>query len=410
MSNLPKRMQLDRLRSHLIPFNVEMAKITKRYQDNILYAKRWNAKLAKSTVFFKRFFGVSLSTMFLFRQISDTLFGFIRQSINGYMNMVSQTDAVYKSIMQLKGGFEALKYSFVQAMDQAGIFDMLTNALRSLVTWFENLTPAQQQATAKAIIFAAVGSKILSVLANIGILVISAKIAFKGLFGAMIKGAGAALSAIAGLPAALIAVIVALLAGWAINWKETWKDLKNYFVSITQDFKDLWENLGKAFRTIGQGFMDLLHGDFKTGFKKIGAAIISILVSAFEFAFKIGYGIVKSSVNLIIDALNGLLKGIDWIAEKVGLNMDYRISWKMPKYNLGLTDRVNRWIDSWAGTNLYGAPSSKTKNVSFNNEFNVSIEGVGDFSKENLERLKESFTEGVTEGINKSLAQQGVTY
>lgn len=405
----------------LIDLSTQLNELRARYKDNILYAEKFNLITKRARVTFYRWFGVLLSGMFVFNDISNALFGFIRQSINSYMVMASYSDSAYQSIMQLRGGFEDLRYSFVQVLTSTGIFETLANILRSLVSWFENLTPSQQKAIVKLTVFGAVASWVITKLSQLGILIlaVSAALGSKGLAGA-VEGlgakVGAVIASIAGLPAWAIALIIASLTGLIVNWKETWNDLKEYSKNMFNTLKDFIGNWFKDLLVMNEGFLDILHGDFVSGLKKISAAIIHFIVSAFEFACNSALNIVRTQVNLMIDMLNGLFKTIDWVAKKIGMSFNFRIRWKMPEVKINVTEKVEEWLDRVMGTH-YTTPkevvvtqptqSSVVNQTTINNTFDFSIISQ---SQNDFNDLVTRISEEISEQMNESLSVRGFGY
>lgn len=395
-----KISRLKRARDSLIDYRIKQAKITKQYQENLLYFKKMSAATAKARAVFNSYFGVMLSSLFVFRSFSNAINGFIRQSVNSYLQMASSNDAAYQSIMRLRGGFEALKYSFVQVLTQTEVFNTLLNYLRSLKDIFENMTPEKQKFVVNFIIFSGLVSFVISKLAEIGILLLALKPAIAALKPTIASVAAALAGASAGTIALIAAVVVAVI-GAIINIKEVIKDFLSFFKNIGEIAKKYWSSMWHGIRDIASGFVDILKGDFKRGFLKIGLGIANIFLGAIEGMLNIGIEMIRLFLNTSIDTINGVFKGIDWVAEKLGGNFDFRIKWKAPELNLDLTSKLIELSDRLAKSEPTGSNNTIINNVS------VSVESS--FGTESPSYLND-VSNGVVEAISTALKTSGVGY
>lgn len=395
-----KISRLKRARDSLIDYQIKQANITKQYQENLLYFKKMSAATAKARAVFNSYFGLMLSSLFVFRSFSNAINGFIRQSVNSYLQMASSNDAAYQSIMRLRGGFEALKYSFVQVLTQTEVFNTLLKYLRSLKDIFENMTPEKQKFVVNFILFSGAVSFVISKLAEIGILLLALKPAIAALKPTIASVSAALASASAGTIALIAAVVVAVI-GAIINIKEVIKDFLSFFKDIGELAKKFWSSMWHGIRDIASGFMDILKGDFKRGFLKIGLGIANIFLGAIEGMLNIGIEMIRLFLNTSIDAINGVFKGIDWVAEKLGGNFDFRIKWKAPKLNLDLTSKLIELSDRLAKSEPTGSNNTIINNVS------VSVESS--FGTESPSYLNDVST-GVVEAISTALKTSGVGY
>lgn len=395
-----KISRLKRARDSLIDYQIKQANITKQYQENLLYFKKMSAATAKARAVFNSYFGLMLSSLFVFRSFSNAINGFIRQSVNSYLQMASSNDAAYQSIMRLRGGFEALKYSFVQVLTQTDVFNTLLKYLRSLKDIFENMTPEKQKFVVNFMLFSGLVSFVISKLAEIGILLLALKPAIAALKPTIASVSAALASASAGTIALIAAVVVAVI-GAIINIKEVIKDFLSFFKDIGELAKKFWSSMWHGIRDIASGFMDILKGDFKRGFLKIGLGIANIFLGAIEGMLNIGIEMIRLFLNTSIDAINGVFKGIDWVAEKLGGNFDFRIKWKAPKLNLDLTSKLIELSDRLAKSEPTGSNNTIINNVS------VSVESS--FGTESPSYLNDVST-GVVEAISTALKTSGVGY
>lgn len=395
-----KISRLKRARDSLIDYQIKQANITKQYQENLLYFKKMSAATAKARAVFNSYFGLMLSSLFVFRSFSNAINGFIRQSVNSYLQMASSNDAAYQSIVRLRGGFEALKYSFVQVLTQTDVFNTLLKYLRSLKDIFENMTPEKQKFVVNFMLFSGLVSFVISKLAEIGILLLALKPAIAALKPTIASVSAALASASAGTIALIAAVVVAVI-GAIINIKEVIKDFLSFFKDIGELAKKFWSSMWHGIRDIASGFMDILKGDFKRGFLKIGLGIANIFLGAIEGMLNIGIEMIRLFLNTSIDAINGVFKGIDWVAEKLGGNFDFRIKWKAPKLNLDLTSKLIELSDRLAKSEPTGSNNTIINNVS------VSVESS--FGTESPSYLNDVST-GVVEAISTALKTSGVGY
>ena len=82
----------------------------------------------------------------------------------------------------------------------------------------------------------------------------------------------------------------------------------------------------------------ILTGDFKKighGFLKILAGIANTLISVVEGVVNIVIGAVNAGIrllwDLIVGAINGILSGISWLLDLVGISVDLSVGWEAPQ-------------------------------------------------------------------------------
>ena len=356
-ANKLSRIQYAGLNAQVRDFGAELSKLNLKYKSNIIAMKKFHLETAKGRIAFQKYFGVLLSSMFIFKQMASAFTGFIRQSINAYLQMAANNDAIAKSLMFIKGGFDAFRYSFVQALSDTGLLDFFAQKMTDFMNWWQSLKPETKEFVIKLTIAGAAISVVISQLAQIGILMLALKQgapavytavvgAFGGIFKFLTIGFSVAgkfvvafFSSLTSLGITGFAVLGALIVGWLINWKKTINTIKEFFTDMFSAIKEVIKNWVSGAVDIFGGFVKILKGDLWGGFKDIMTGIAKIFLGSIDFILSTAYGLVKGFINLMIDAVEGLIKGVVWAYNKItGKHVEFSFDKRLPEWKSNLTD------------------------------------------------------------------------
>jgi phage-related protein len=157
-------------------------------------------------------------------------------------------------------------------------------------------------------------------------------------------------------------------------WKEVLKPLVPFLKdSLNQAFKNIGETIGNL-KTVMNGLMTFISGVFKGDWKKAWEGLKTIFKGVFDSL----YDIVKRPLNLIIDAINAVISGLNKISfeipdipgvtgggKKIGINIP-----KIPKLAQGGYIGANSPLLAMIGDNRNEgeivAPESKIYEQTFN--------------------------------------------
>ena len=113
-------------------------------------------------------------------------------------------------------------------------------------------------------------------------------------------------------------------------------------LDIITDLLDAFKGVIESIAEILGGVMEvidgILTGDFKKighGFLKILAGIANTLISVVEGVVNLVIGAVNTGIrllwDLIVGAINGILSGISWLLDLVGISVDLSVGWEAPQ-------------------------------------------------------------------------------
>lgn len=127
------------------------------------------------------FLGMGLSMLFTGMAIKQTIEGFIRRAVDSYMQMADKNSELLKDVLAMQAAFKYLQYVIVDALQSAGIFDIITQTFERIGRWINQLTPQQKEFWGKFLMWTVVvsgammilGQTLLALLAPIALLVLS---------------------------------------------------------------------------------------------------------------------------------------------------------------------------------------------------------------------------------------------
>ena len=258
-----------------------------KYADSIKHVKEQRYATAKGKFAFRRYSRALLSAVFLLRQLSRALGGFIKRSTQFYVESTTHNDDITRSINKMKTAWDFFRFSMVKAMGEAGVFDYIKEKIVDLVNWFNSLDQEQKEFFAKATAWTFVGSKILEVAAQIGVLVLA--LGRAGVTWKKLKAIG--LAASKKLKAAVLAVSKVIM----MVLKVMLGAIKTIVLAVSK-------GIAVAIKAI--------LGAIKT--------IVVALSKGVAVAIKVILGVIKTIVVALSKFVVGFLKGIVVIAKVIG--------------------------------------------------------------------------------------------
>lgn len=240
--------------------------------------------------------GFGLSVMFAGMALQKFFGGLARSFINTFMLVRGETSAFSQSIAKLQGGWEYLKYSIMEALERAGVIEWVTNKVRQLTEWVNNLSDEAKVKIGKAILmFVALGTVMLLVGQAVSFL--SGTLGFLFAFLKAIKGAIIALGTAINTPIAFFLSLIALI----IVMMYTWRNFLTMFIAKWKIALLEWKALGVKWASKFHGF------------------ILDMRIWVLEFK-RLFINSFSSALVKITEKINSFINGLpDWAKKAIGM-------------------------------------------------------------------------------------------
>lgn len=200
-----------------------------------------------------RMLAIGLSALFFGMFIRRFLGGIARSAVNAYMEIQGRHGEFTIAVNRLAGAWEFLKFSIMDALQEAGVLDWIIDKLIALVDWFSELSPTTQKWIGILVIVGLVASFLLFIFGQfmLGIVGITK------VWGAFAVGSKAAILGTAGYLALATAAALLLVGSFVLAHK------------LMEKIGPSWEGYLTSFGTLVAGLA--------VGFKLLGFAILKSL-------------------------------------------------------------------------------------------------------------------------------------
>lgn len=367
-----------------------------KYADSIKHVKEQRYATAKGKFAFRRYSRALLSAVFLLRQLSRALGGFIKRSTQFYVESTTHNDEITRSIDKMKTAWDFFRFSMVKAMGEAGIFDYIKEKLIDLVNWFNSLDQEQKEFFAKATGWTFVGAKILEVAAQITILMLGL-----GRAGVTAKKVGKFFAGLGAAAKAAFVILAALLVGWIANWEDTKETIIGIGRNIWKTLTEFFNNWFAGVKDILSGIEDIFSGDFKKGIIKVIRGLGTVFLSFLDGLYNYFYDVFSGIVDLVIDAVNGIIGMLN----RLPFFDRNKVSFEMPEFESNLAASFHEKMAGWAGDeDDYRYEDGKIVEVKEETNVTVNIDNSGKsvMTRRDSERTAQEVVSSVANNVNRT--------
>ena len=170
-----------------------------------------------------------------------------------------------------------------------------------------------------------------------------------------------------------------------------------------------WESAGDALVDISLGIMKALEGIFSMGFDAIAAGVEWVMNGIAEFMTNVWKGIVQAvedSINAMIDLINGFIRGINSVTEKVGISLPTIARVELQAAAIEApTFTTNRWADMKAAAGIPDwdeigniLKDSRAARDAGNGEMNVTINQTINTQSQSAMEVADATKRGLRDG------------
>ena len=249
-----------------------------------------------------------LAALFTGLALERVAFTALRAILKAYTDIVDANDAFNLRLLELRAGFEFLKFSIAEALSQSELFNILLDFLFLIIDKLNELSPAAKANIGLAIIFTFLFGKALAILGQILLGVIPLVGFFtRGLaaltaspVGTFFSGLVTAAGGLARFFGILALVVAFLVAAFQTNFGGLADFVKNTFGIILTTIGNVFKTIFAITKDVFALIKAVMTGDMNTAGKLILKIVLN-LVRLIAVAF---LGIAVVFANVLITLVN----------------------------------------------------------------------------------------------------------